>query len=165
MAFFPLLLRFKLAYYLCYTRSRIPDCICLSRSDLHIIACTAICNDYEYLSTQDMPPLRSSRGGSRREPNLIWLDLRLGRQSLLSALKSSTPLRDYAVTLIERQLICDVRTSRLKHVKRIKPNRRYNVGKIRLDMVCREEMRVLERSSCSRRGFVRSRHREWGYQG
>ena len=56
--------------------------------------------------------------------------------------------------LIIRQLICRVQISRLKHLKPIKPNRSYNVGKVRVDLVCGEEMRVLERNSCSRRGFV-----------
>ena len=36
----------------------------------------------------------------------------------------------------------------------MKPNRSYNVGKVRTDLVSGEAMRVLERSSCSRRGFV-----------
>ena len=64
--------------------------------------------------------------------------------------------------LIERQLIRRIWTSRLK---RIKPNRSYNVGKVRVDLVCGEEMRLLERNSCSRRGFVRWRHRVWEYRG
>ena len=56
--------------------------------------------------------------------------------------------------LIETQLKCSVRTSRLKHLKRIKPNRRYNIGKVRVNLVCGEEMRVLERSSRPRRGTM-----------
>ena len=67
--------------------------------------------------------------------------------------------------LIGKKLIRRVRPSRLKHLNRIKPDRRYNVGKVRVDLVCGKKMRVLERSSCSRRGFVRWRHRDWGYRG
>ncbi len=45
------------------------------------------------------------------------------------------------IVLIERQVIRRVRISRLKHLKCLKINQRYKIGKVRIDLVCAERCR------------------------
>ena len=84
---FPLLLKFKLAYYLCYTRSRIPDCICLHQSTFQVIASTAIATNIWIPHHPRHTSSPQPRGQSPIEdPNLIQLNL-----SQTQSPKSSQP--------------------------------------------------------------------------